>query len=73
MRCIYTYVRTYNLYTYVSNLKYERPSPPGPSFYLLMQLFGSITVLDICSPSPLFQWVRFGLEAIGPSAAARIG
>ena len=52
MRCIYTYVRTYNLYTYVSNLKYERPSPPGPSFYLLMQLFGSITVLDIWSPPP---------------------
>ena len=24
-------------------------------------------------PSPLFQWVRLGLEARGPSAAVRIG
>ena len=29
--------------------------------------------LHFCTPTPLFQWVRLGLGARGPSAAARIG
>ena len=29
--------------------------------------------LHFCTPSHLFQWVRLGLEAKGPSAAAREG
>ena len=51
------------------NVKYTPPSTlAAQSQY---QIFAP--PLHFSTPSPLFQWVRLGLEARGPSAAARIG